>query len=275
MLDKLDGRAIAQDGQQPLPAVAANTSPSSSIAAMANSKPNMDEVSSNGATTVAQGNSIGQLQELCVHQGLPMPIYDLDATEGQPHQRSFVLKVKVGTLEARGEGTSKKDAKREAAAKMMTIVQNMKDENGTKLRTDGDSKVEETVAKPSDLKIDTLKPDDSKKIQQFYLDLHQQQGNKLFLLHQTSLKVSKGMDFIKMLADIAQEQKFEVTYVEIEENTESDDIQCLVQISSLPVAVCYGTGVDKAAANQDAARTALNYLKLMTTKKQVAACNGK
>ena len=38
---------------------------------------------------------------------------------------------------------------------------------------------------------------------------------------------------------------------------------CLVQLSTLPVAVCYGTGDDPAGAKADAARNALEYLKIM------------
>merc|ERR1712223_2235090 len=36
------------------------------------------------------------------------------------------------------------------------------------------------------------------------------------------------------------------------------------QLSTLPVAVCYGVGNDVDTANNDAARNALNYLKMMT-----------
>ena len=69
--------------------------------------------------------------------------------------------------------------------------------------------------------------------------------------------------------ELAAEQKFEVTYVENESDDlaavdDSGDVQALVQLSTMPVAVCYGTGSDKTSANQDAARNALGYLKMMT-----------
>ena len=67
-----------------------------------------------------------------------------------------------------------------------------------------------------------------------------------------------------MLADLGQEQQFEVTYVDVDEKTDSGEVQCLVQLSTLPVAVCYGVGNDVETANNDAARNALNYLKMMT-----------
>jgi len=57
-----------------------------------------------------------------------------------------------------------------------------------------------------------------------------------------------------------------VTHVEIEERTDEGETQCLVQLSCLPVTVCYGTGKDMASANQAAARNGLNYLKMMTKK---------
>ena len=79
-----------------------------------------------------------------------------------------------------------------------------------------------------------------------------------------------------MLADLAGEQKFEVTYVDTyEEPSDNDEEQCLVQLSTLPVAVCYGTGNDQTAANQEAARNALNYLKMMTGKSASQKANGK
>ena len=87
-----------------------------------------------------------------------------------------------------------------------------------------------------------------------------------------------------MLGELGKEQKFEVTYVEVEEKNDEDQTQCLVQLSTLPVAVssdnfndeylfpflttqvCYGVGVDTKSASNDAARNALNYLKMMTKR---------
>merc|ERR1719192_896597 len=101
MLDKLDGRVPAQDGQTPLPPV---------------------QDSTNGPQ--APGNTAGALQELCVKHGYPMPTYDLGggdagAVGGQPHQRNFSILCCVGKLRESGAGGSKKDAKREAAQKMI------------------------------------------------------------------------------------------------------------------------------------------------------------
>jgi RISC-loading complex subunit TARBP2 len=87
----------------------------------------------------------------------------------------------------------------------------------------------------------------------------------LLALHHATLR-DPNFDYVRLLAELGHEQKFEVTYVDIEERLESGDLQCLVQLSTWPVAVCYGLGQDQGKANNDAARHGLNYLKLMTRK---------
>lgn len=74
----------------------------------------------------------------------------------------------------------------------------------------------------------------------------------------------KSIDFVQMLHDIASEQRFEVTYVDIDEKTLSGRFQCLVQLSTLPVAVCHGSGTTTKEAQTAAARNSLEYLKIMT-----------
>lgn len=77
---------------------------------------------------------------------------------------------------------------------------------------------------------------------------------------------SKDLNFVQFLYDIASEQQFEVTYVEVEEKSLSGRCQCLVQLSTLPVAVCFGTGMSPKEAQSRAAHNALEYLKIMTKK---------
>lgn len=74
----------------------------------------------------------------------------------------------------------------------------------------------------------------------------------------------KSVNFVQYLQEIASEQQFEVTYVDIDEKTYSGQFQCLVQLSTLPVAVCQGSGKTSKNAQTNAARNALEYLKIMT-----------
>ncbi|XP_053697792.1 interferon-inducible double-stranded RNA-dependent protein kinase activator A homolog isoform X4 [Sabethes cyaneus] len=73
-----------------------------------------------------------------------------------------------------------------------------------------------------------------------------------------------NVDFVQMLHEIATEQRFEVTYVDIDEKTIRGHFQCLVQLSTLPVAVCHGSGSSAKNAQANAARNSLEYLKIMT-----------
>ena len=104
-----------------------------------------------------------------------------------------------------------------------------------------------------------------KVLQDFYKKLQESGKAKLLALHRSSLR-EPNLDYVRLLAELGQEQGFEITYVDIEERSASGENQCLVQLSTLPVAVCYGVGQNQATANNDAARHALNYLKLMTKK---------
>lgn len=57
-----------------------------------------------------------------------------------------------------------------------------------------------------------------------------------------------------------------MTYVDIEELSNSEHYQCLVQISTMPVGVCHGSGPTPTDAKRQAAQNALEYLKIMTKK---------
>lgn len=138
--------------------------------------------------------------------------------------------------------------------------------------------------------ISTLSTSHSHKVSNFHKNLKQSQGHKLnelqvtFILltlsnkswrssvhldccslQKTSLN-NKDFNFVQFLQEIASEQQFEVTYVDIEEKSYSGRSQCLVQLSTLPVAVCYGSGATSKDAQASAAQNALEYLKIMTKK---------
>ncbi len=55
------------------------------------------------------------LQELAQGKGLPLPDYIVIDEVGPDHDKMFIVDVKVGSLVARGEGSSKKEAQQQAA----------------------------------------------------------------------------------------------------------------------------------------------------------------
>ncbi|KAK7075623.1 RISC-loading complex subunit tarbp2 [Halocaridina rubra] len=116
-----------------------------------------------------------------------------------------------------------------------------------------------------DAKVLPLNTSDSRKVSHFHKNLKQSPGKKLQELQTISLS-SLTLNFVQMLQDIAQEASFVVTYVDIEELSISGQHQCLVQLSTMPVAVCYGTGGTLKDAQAAAAQNALEYLKIMTIK---------
>merc|ERR1719188_1156411 len=199
MLDKLDGRAPQQDSVQPLPPVTEISPPKPGAGGEGNGaakeKKDGDDSTNDGDSTAAGGeggngasaagaasmsNTIGQLQELCVHRGLPMPIYDLAAVDGQPHMREFAIFVRVGSLASKGEGTSKKDAKRDAALKMVAQIKALVGEGKEIAAVSGkDAEKEEELSKEDKelakkvegMKIDPLTKKHSMKSQQFYRNM--------------------------------------------------------------------------------------------------------
>lgn len=55
------------------------------------------------------------LQEIAQGRGLQLPEYSVVAEVGPDHDKVFVIEVRVGSLTARGEGSSKKEAQQQAA----------------------------------------------------------------------------------------------------------------------------------------------------------------
>lgn len=221
----------------------------------------------NGSGTSLPSNPIGSLQEYCVKCSLPLPIYDLQNTSGQPHQRNFEIIAKVGAIASNGTGTSKKDAKRDAATALLDKLKALGSEvaNAAGAATNGTEVDEEMAKQVANMKVDILTPKHSKVLQDFYHKLQDSGKAKLLALVRTSLRDPK-LDCVRLLAELSTEQNFDVTYVDIEERNANGEVQCLVQISTMPVAVCHGTGVDQSAANNVAARNALEYLKIMVKK---------
>ncbi|XP_017886263.1 RISC-loading complex subunit tarbp2-like isoform X2 [Ceratina calcarata] len=213
-------------------------------------------------------NPIGALQEMCMSRHWPPPKYTIENEEGLPHERQFTIVCSILKYREVGQGKSKKVAKRHAAHKMWQALHDMNNENPN---LDDDEVLQRNAnmsAHYADLKgskISTLTTIHSLKVSQFHKTLKSSSGVKLFELQNTCLN-DGDVNLVQFLQEIASEQQFEVTYVDIEEKSISGKCQCLVQLSTLPVAVCYGCGVTSKDAQASAAQNALEYLKIMTKK---------
>lgn len=216
-------------------------------------------------------NPIGQLQELCMSRRWPPPTYTTETEEGLPHERLFTVVCTIFKQKETGVGKSKKIAKRQAASKMWLKMKDLPmevSELPSGLDDDDEliqrlSRIISDFDEIKNSKVKTLNSEMSHKISKFHRNLKMSSGEKLNKLKETSL-VKSNLDFFAFLQEIAIEQKFEVTYVDIEEKSISGKYQCLVQLATLPVAVCHGSGLTSKDAQIAAARCALEYLKIMT-----------
>ncbi|KAJ4430993.1 hypothetical protein ANN_19586 [Periplaneta americana] len=219
------------------------------------------------------GNPIGTLQEMCMSRRWPPPSYEMVNEEGLPHERLFTIACVVFKHRETGTGKSKKLAKRQAAHRMWEKLQDspiVSSSVGPGLDDEdeiahGVANVAARYADLKDSKISTLTTPHSHKVSQFHKNLKLSTGIKLNELQTTSLN-DANFNFVQFLQEIASEQQFEVTYVDIEEKSITGKSQCLVQLSTLPVAVCYGSGNSSKEAQASAAQNALEYLKIMTKK---------
>ena len=59
------------------------------------------------------------LQELAQGKGLQLPDYNVVGEVGPDHDKTFIVEVKLGSLTARGEGSSKKEAQQQAAKRAL------------------------------------------------------------------------------------------------------------------------------------------------------------
>ncbi|XP_014211571.1 interferon-inducible double-stranded RNA-dependent protein kinase activator A homolog [Copidosoma floridanum] len=230
---------------------------------------NNQEVQSNYGEEKVINNPIGSLQEMCMSRHWPPPKYSMESEEGLPHERQFTIICSILKYKQVGQGKSKKLAKRQAAHKMWQSLQEATS-NCTQA-VDEEEIVQKNVnvsthySTLKDSKIATLTTTHSHKVSQFHKNLKSSTGIKLFELQSTCLN-DGDVNLVQFLQEIASEQQFEVTYVDIEEKSINGKCQCLVQLSTLPVAVCYGSGLTSKDAQAFAAQNALEYLKIMTKK---------
>ncbi|GLD67500.1 interferon-inducible double-stranded RNA-dependent protein kinase activator A [Lates japonicus] len=193
---------------------------------------------SNGvaAETNNHPNSVGVLQELALQRGWRLPEYTVLLEAGPPHKREFTVTCRMESLSEKAVGNSKKAAKKAAAEKMVAKLQSLS----------GCSE----ITWPS-VRFENLRNSSAEKIS---------------LLRRNPLSIP-NTDYIQMMLDLSKEQGFEVTYFDIDELTVNGQYQCLAELSTSPVTVCHGTGISCSNAHNDAAHSALQYIKIMASLK--------
>nr|XP_020452131.1 interferon-inducible double-stranded RNA-dependent protein kinase activator A [Monopterus albus] len=198
---------------------------------------------SNGvaAETNHHTNSVGILQELALQRGWRLPEYTFLMEAGPPHKREFTVTCRLESLSEKAVGHSKKAAKKAAAEKILAKLQSLSDCS------------EITWAPKPCVRFENLRNSSAEKIS---------------LLRRNPLSIP-NKDYIQMMLELSKEQGFEVTYFDIDELTVNGQYQCLAELSTSPVTVCHGTGISCSNAHNDAAHSALQYIKIMASTKSV------
>ncbi|EPQ02341.1 Interferon-inducible double stranded RNA-dependent protein kinase activator A [Myotis brandtii] len=194
-----------------------------------------------------------------------IPVYECERSDMQIHVPTFTFRVTVGDITCTGEGTSKKLAKHRAAEAAINILK---------------ANASICFAVP-----DPLMPDPSKQPKNqlnpigslqtnvvghslgcTWHSLRNSPGEKINLLKRSLLSIP-NTNYIQLLSEIAKEQGFNITYLDIEELSANGQYQCLAELSTSPITVCHGSGISCSNAQSDAAHNALQYLKIIAERK--------
>lgn len=112
--------------------------------------------------------------------------------------------------------------------------------------------------------IPTITAKHSQQVSNILKQLKASNGARLQDLQYKNLCTS-GLNYVGLLREIAEEQRFEVTYIPAE--AVDGCHSCLCHLTTLPLAVCFGIGETEELAKMNASHNALQYLKIMTRRK--------
>nr|XP_035980063.1 RISC-loading complex subunit TARBP2 isoform X1 [Halichoerus grypus] len=224
-------------------------------------------------------NPVGALQELVVQKGWRLPEYTVTQESGPAHRKEFTMTCRVERFVEIGSGTSKKLAKRNAAAKMLlrvhTVPLDARDGNEAEPDDDHFSITQSSLGPLSasalawwgvGSRLDGLR---NRGPGCTWDSLRNSVGEKILSLRSCSLGAlgALGPACCSVLSELSEEQAFHVSYLDIEELSLSGLCQCLVELSTQPATVCHGSAPTREAARGEAARRALQYLKIMAGSK--------
>lgn len=208
-------------------------------------------------------NPVGALQELVVQKGWRLPEYMVTQESGPAHRKEFTMTCRVERFVEIGSGTSKKLAKRNAAAKMLLRVHTvpLDARDGNEAEPD-----EDHFSIGVSSRLDGLR---NRGPGCTWDSLRNSVGEKILSLRSCSVGSlgTLGSACCSVLNELSEEQAFHVSYLDIEELSLSGLCQCLVELSTQPATVCHGSATTREAARGEAARRALQYLRIMAGSK--------
>ncbi|CAL8402918.1 unnamed protein product [Arctogadus glacialis] len=215
------------------------------------------EMKTSSTSQQSECNPVGALQELVVQKGWRLPEYTVTQESGPAHRKEFTMTCRVERFVEIGSGTSKKLAKRNAAAKMLARIHDVP----VDLRTPNEADPEDdTFTMNMGSRAESGK---CKGLGCTWDSLRNSAGEKMLQLRSHPLGTAPDCTSCSLLTDLSLEQRFDVSYLDLEERSRSGFCQCLVELSTQPITVCHGFAPNTDAARANAAHNALQYLKIM------------
>ncbi|XP_039564444.1 RISC-loading complex subunit tarbp2-like, partial [Passer montanus] len=194
-------------------------------------------------------------QELVVQKGWRLPEYTVTQESGPAHRKEFTMTCRVERFVEIGSGTSKKLAKRNAAAKMLVRIHNVPMEP----RDGSEAEGEEDQFNMTCPRLEGLR---GRAPGCTWDSLRNSAGEKLGQLRSRGGNPAPG-GACALLQELSEEQSFAISYLDIDALSLSGLHQCLVELSTQPTTVCHGTAPSRDGARAQAARNALQYLRIM------------
>ncbi|XP_016100833.1 RISC-loading complex subunit tarbp2-like isoform X2 [Sinocyclocheilus grahami] len=169
------------------------------------------EMKSSSSTQQAECNPVGALQELVVQKGWRLPEYTVTQESGPAHRKEFTMTCRVERFVEIGSGTSKKLAKRNAAAKMLSRIHDVP----VDMRSSHEAEAEDdTFSIQIGGRVDGGK---SKGLGCTWDSLRNSAGEKILQLrcHPLGQPDSNDSNFCALLRELSEEQRFDVSYLDI------------------------------------------------------------
>ncbi|XP_059347225.1 LOW QUALITY PROTEIN: RISC-loading complex subunit TARBP2 [Ammospiza nelsoni] len=204
----------------------------------------------------AECNPVGALQELVVQKGWRLPEYTVTQESGPAHRKEFTMTCRVERFVEIGSGTSKKLAKRNAAAKMLVRIHNVPMEP----RDGSEAEGEEDQFNVTCPRLEGLR---GRAPGCTWDALRNSAGEKLGQLRGRGGGTATAGGACALLQELSEEQSFAISYLDIDALSLSGLHQCLVELSTQPTTVCHGSAPSRDGARAQAARNALQYLRIM------------
>ncbi|KAK1796450.1 hypothetical protein P4O66_009502 [Electrophorus voltai] len=248
------------------------------------------EIKSSSSSQQAECNPVGALQELVVQKGWRLPEYTVTQESGPAHRKEFTMTCRVERFVEIGSGTSKKLAKRNAAAKMLSRIHDVPVDMRSSHEAEAEDDTFNLVRKAPAVWVEVSRnsaPGHTSSVHLLFPlccapknisgrleggkckgfgctwdSLRNSAGEKILQLRSNPLGLPNS-NFCSLLHDLSEEQRFDVSYLDIEERSLSGLYQCLVELSTQPITVCHGFAPSQDAARASAAYNALQYLKIM------------